>query len=82
MGMIWWPDADMPPLEDQVEGVLVNLLTELEMREVNGPTLSMTVLPDGLRCLPDSVRRNDRDFIVLRDVLQATSFFSDALNQS
>ena len=69
-------------LEDQVEGVLVNLLTELEMREVNGPTLSMTVLPPSLRCLPDSVMRNDRDFIVLRDVLHAASFFSVALNQS
>ena len=67
-------------LEDQVEGVLVNLLTELEMREVNGPTLSMTVLPPSLRCLPDSVMRNDRDFIVLRDVLRAASFFSVALN--
>ena len=20
LGMIWWPDADMPPLEDQEEG--------------------------------------------------------------
>ena len=67
-------------LEDQVEGVLVNLLTELEMREVNGPTLSMTVLPLNLRCMPDSVMRNDRDFIVLRDVLRAASFFSIALN--
>ena len=70
-------------VEGQVEGVLVNLLTELEMREINGPTLSMAVLPaDSLRCLSDSVRRNDRDFIVLRDVLHAASFFSVALNQS
>ena len=68
-------------LEGQVDGVLVNLFTELEMRGINGPTLSMTVLPPSLRCEQSSVTRNHRDFIVLRHVLHAASIFSDALNQ-
>ena len=69
-------------VEGQVEGVLVSLLTELEMRGTNGPTLSMTVLPPSLRCEQHSVNRNHRDFIVLRHVFQAASFFSVTLNQS
>ena len=68
-------------VEGQVEGVLVSLLTELEMRETNGPTLSMAVLPPSLRCEQHSVNRNHRDFIVLRHVFHAASFFSVTLNQ-
>ena len=69
-------------VEGQVEGVLVSLLTELEMQGTSGPTLGMTVLPPSLRCEQHSVRRNHRDFIVLRHVLHAASFFGVALNQS
>ena len=69
-------------VEGQVEGVLVSLLTELEMRETSGPTLSMAVLPPSLRCEQHSVNRNHRDFIVLRHVFHAASFFSITLNQS
>ena len=67
-------------VEGQVEGVLVSLLTELEMQGTSGPTLGMTVLPPSLRCEQHSVRRNHRDFIVLRHVLHAASFFGVALN--
>ena len=73
-------------LEGQVEGVLVNLFIELEMRGMNEPTLSMAVLPPSLRCEQSrqeksSLTKNRRDFVVLRHVLHAASIFSDALNQ-
>ena len=74
-------------VEDQVEGVLVNLFIELETRGIDGPTLSMAVLPPSLRCEQSrqeqsSVTRNHRDFVILRHVLHAASIFSSALNQS
>ena len=69
-------------VEGQVNGVLVSLLTKLEIRGTSGPTLKMAVLPPSLRCEQHSVRRNQRDFIVLRHVLHASTFFSNALNQS
>ena len=69
-------------VEGQMEGVLVSLLTELEMKGISGPTLSMTVLPPSIRCLDHSVMGNHRDFVILRHVLHAASFFSVTLNQS
>ena len=67
-------------VEMQVQGVLVNLLTELEVRGSTSATLTMAALPPSLRCEAQGVRRNQRDFIILRHVLHAASFFTTALN--
>jgi len=68
-------------VEMQVQGVLVNLLTEMEVSlGSNSPTLTMAALPPSLRCEAHSVRRNQRDFIILRHVLHAASFFTTTLN--
>jgi len=68
-------------VEVQVQGVLVNLLTEMEVSlGTSLPTLTMAALPPSLRCEAHSVRRNQRDFIILRHVLHAASFFTTTLN--
>ena len=69
-------------VELHVEEVLVSLFTEMEIKGKNSPTLSMSALPTSLRCETESVRRNHRDFIVLRQVLHAASFFSVNLEQA
>ena len=69
-------------VELHVEDVLVSLFTEMEIKGSSSPTLSMSALPPSLRCETESVRRNHRDFIVLRQVLHAASFFSVSLGQA
>ena len=69
-------------VELHVEEVLVSLFTEMEIKGSSGPTLSMSALPPSLRCETESVRRNHRDFIILRQVLHAASFFSVSLGQA
>merc|ERR1712130_651879 len=65
----------------QTFAYLVNLLTEMEVNlGSNSPTLTMAALPPSLRCEAHSVRRNQRDFIILRHVLHAASFFTATLN--
>ena len=67
-------------VEVQVQGVLVNLLTELEVRGSTSATLTMAALPPSLRCEVQEVVRNQRDFIILRHVLHAASYFTTTLN--
>jgi len=67
-------------VEVQVQGVLVNLLTEMEVRGSTSATLTMSALPPSLRCEPHGVMRNQRDFIILRHVLHAASYFTTTLN--
>merc|ERR1712107_273053 len=69
-------------VELHVEEVLVSLFTEMEIKGSSSPTLSMSALPPSLRCETESVRRNHRDFIILRQVLHAASFFSVSLGQA
>ena len=66
-------------VEVQVQGVLVNLLTELEVRGSSSATLTMAALPPSLRCEAQGVRRSQRDFIILRHVLHAASYFTTTL---
>jgi len=67
-------------VEVQVQGVLVNLLTELEVSGSTSATLTMAALPPSLRCEAHGVRRNQRDFVILRHVLHAASYFTTTLN--
>jgi len=69
-------------VEVQVQGVLVNLLTEMEVRgsTSSSSTLTMAALPPSLRCEPHGVKRNQRDFVILRHVFHAASFFTTTLN--
>merc|ERR1712037_653538 len=67
-------------VEVQVQEVLVNLLTELEVRGSTSATLTMAALPQSLRCEVHEVVRNQRDFIILRHVLHAASYFTTTLN--
>ena len=67
-------------VEMQLQGVLVNLLTELEVRGSTSSTLTMAALPPSLRCEQHGVMRNQRDFIILRHVLHAASYFTTTLN--
>lgn len=69
-------------VELHVEEVLVSLFTEMEIKGSSSPTLSTSALPPSLRCETESVRRNHRDFIILRQVLHAASFFSVNLEQA
>merc|ERR1711971_886402 len=69
-------------VEVQVQGVLVNLLTEMEVRgsTSSSSTLTMAALPPSLRCEPHGMKRNQRDFVILRHVFHAASFFTTTLN--
>lgn len=67
-------------VEVQVQGVLVNLLTELDARGLTSAILTMAALPPSLRCEAHGVRRNQRDFVILRHVLHAASYFTTTLN--
>merc|ERR1712037_1019894 len=58
----------------------LNLLTELEVRGSTSATLTMAALPPSLRCEVQEVVRNQRDFIILRHVLHAASYFTTTLN--
>merc|ERR1712037_464565 len=57
-----------------------NLLTELEVRGSTSATLTMAALPPSLRCEVHEVVRSQRDFIILRHVLHAASYFTTTLN--
>ena len=69
-------------VEVQVQGVLINLLTEMEVTgsSTSSATLNMAALPPSLRCEQHGVMRNQRDFIILRHVLHAVSYFTTTLN--
>ena len=67
-------------VEVQVEGVLINLHTEMATRGWDTAPLTMAALPPSLRCEAQRARRSHRDFIILRHVLHAASFFTNTLN--
>ena len=64
-----------------VRGILGNLYTELVAGDRVTPPLPLTraVIPHTIRCLGDSVSRDVRDFIILRQTLQVTAFFTGKL---
>ena len=70
----------MEEVEVQVEGVLINLHTEMATRGWDTAPLTMAALPPSLRCEAHRARRSHRDFIILRHVLHAASFFTNTLN--
>ena len=60
--------------------ILRNIYTELVMKGVSIPIpLTRNIIPDTLRCIPISVYRNTRDFIVLRDLLLAGQIYTKVL---
>ena len=79
-------------VEMQVHGVLINLLTDLEVKGWTSSTLTMAALPPSLRCFTQTqsdsdseseshgVWRNQRDFVILRHVLHAANYFTTTLN--
>jgi len=60
--------------------ILRNIYTELVIKGVSIPIpLTRNIIPDTLRCIPISVYRNTRDFIVLRDLLLAGQIYTKVL---
>ena len=59
-------------VENQIQAILE--LPYASLAEKEAP-LSWKVLPDGFRCARDSVSRDVRDFLVLRHILEAASFY-------
>ena len=60
--------------------ILRNIYTELVMKGVTIPTpLTRNIIPEIIRCLPNSAYRHTRDFIVLRDLLLAGQIYKQLL---
>ena len=63
-------------VERGLKRVLEQVYMELSTTTVQLPLpLTREVVPDWLRCMDHSVERDTRDFIVLRETLQAAVFF-------
>ena len=69
-------------VERGVMRVLEQVYMELSTITVLPLPLTREVVPDWLRCMDHSVERDTRDFIVLRDTLQAANFFHRQLERS
>ena len=63
-----------------VSNILRNIYTELVMKGVRIPApLTRDIIPQSMRCLPFSAYKDTRDFIVLRQLMQAAQFYSQLL---
>ena len=61
-------------VEDIVDGILEHLHVALAGQ---GDVLARDVFPEEFRCVEDSVSRDFRDFLVLRHILEVTTFFAN-----